>query len=735
MTYYAKSKPKETIMEHTNILLENLKVLKNIYSKDIERNKDFVNERFWYLLEIICKYHDIGKVYTPFQNIIRQKLGEKIIETEFSYEKVKHEQLSPMFVPVEKLGLTEDEKVLVYQAIYYHHERENKEISKEYIRRIIEKDVYPNIDKIKQELKIDIREKIDERYVKYIGDRITEHHHLYKKIYPEYCMLKGLLHRLDHSSSAEIAVENENGQVIEKCTEEFMEDHDFHKNELQEFSQKNQNKNLLIIGSTGIGKTESALLWSKNSKTFFTLPIRVSINAIYDRISENMGYTNLGLLHSTALDYLEGKQKYEDEEEIYGKTRNLYYKITTCTIDQIFPFVFKYKGYEKMYSTLGYSKVIIDEVQAYSPDIVAIILTGLQKIYQLGGQFMVMTATLPRIYKEELEKMNIEFEYKKEISKELRHKIRLEDKEIIEDIDSICEKSKNKKVLVIANTVKKAIEIYTKIKENGGENVNLLHSRFIQKDRSDKENRIKEFSNEKENHGIWISTQIVEASLDIDFDYLYTEMSTLDSLFQRLGRCYRKREYKENEPNIYIYTQNASGIGEKSVYNEQIHQNSIKLLKEYNEQILDEETKVKLVDVLYSKEMLEDTDFYKDFKAGIRFLKNIVDYETDKEQAQEMLRNIDNTTVIPKTVYETNINLFEEYQRCKDYKEKQRIKREINKLTVSVGISKYSKHSENITKISYMPNDNIFIADFPYDKDRGLILEETSEGNTDKRFL
>ena len=276
--------------------------------------------------------------------------------------------------------------------------------------------------------KVLVQEKIDDDYVMFVEDRITEHHRWYKKIYPEYCMLKGLLHRLDHSSSAEIAVENENGQVIEKCTEEFMEDHDFRKKELQEFSQKNQNKNLLIIGSTGIGKTESALLWSKNSKTFFTLPIRVSINAIYDRISENMGYTNLGLLHSTALDYLEGKQKYEDEEEIYGKTRNLYYKITTCTIDQIFPFVFKYKGYEKMYSTLGYSKVIIDEVQAYSPDIVAIILTGLQKIYQLGGQFMVMTATLPRIYKEELEKMNIEFEYKKVTSRKLRHKIRLEDR-------------------------------------------------------------------------------------------------------------------------------------------------------------------------------------------------------------------------------------------------------------------------------------------------------------------
>ena len=56
------------------------------------------------------------------------------------------------------------------------------------------------------------------------------------------------------------------------------------------------------------------------------------------------------------------------------------------------------------------------------------------------------------------------------------------------------------------------------------------------------EKEIKEFSNNKEKSGVWITTQLVEASLDIDFDYLYTEMSTLDSLFQRLGRCYRKRK-------------------------------------------------------------------------------------------------------------------------------------------------------------------------------------------------
>ena len=64
----------------------------------------------------------------------------------------------------------------------------------------------------------------------------------------------------------------------------------------------------------------------------------------------------------------------------------LYEKITTCTIDQIFPFVFKYRGYEKIYATLSYSKTVIDEIQAYSPEIVAVILKGLQMINNLNGK-------------------------------------------------------------------------------------------------------------------------------------------------------------------------------------------------------------------------------------------------------------------------------------------------------------------------------------------------------------
>ena len=86
--YYAKSYPIESIKQHTDNLLENLKVLKEIYGKEIEdnirRDLKISEERFWILLEIICTYHDIGKIYTPFQNKIRASIGESIIQTSFS---------------------------------------------------------------------------------------------------------------------------------------------------------------------------------------------------------------------------------------------------------------------------------------------------------------------------------------------------------------------------------------------------------------------------------------------------------------------------------------------------------------------------------------------------------------------------------------------------------------------------------------------------------------------------
>ena len=378
--YYAKSNPIETIEEHTNKLLENMKLLKELYGVQILNEAKFDKERFWILLEIICTYHDLGKVYTPFQNIIRKQLNEPLLTTEFNYEFVKHEQLSPMFVPIQKYNLTKDEKKLVYQSIYYHHEREGKDINNIYVQEIIEKDIMLQLEKIKNEVPYELPGNINCMYIKYIQNRNRIKQN--DELFIEYCLLKGILHRLDHSSSAEMYVEDSTLENIANYVQDFMKKRKYIKNDLQEYCTENSNDNLLVIGSTGMGKTESALFWSNGEKTFFTLPIRTSINAIYDRINESIGYQHIGLLHSTALDYLEEKDEFGNQEEIYRQSQNLSQKITACTIDQIFPFVFKYKGYEKMYATLSYSKLIIDEIQAYSPEIVAIIIKGLEMIYK-----------------------------------------------------------------------------------------------------------------------------------------------------------------------------------------------------------------------------------------------------------------------------------------------------------------------------------------------------------------
>lgn len=726
--YYAKSNPTETIKEHTDKLLENLKILKKTYGTKIVQSINMQEDRFWLLMEIVCKYHDAGKVYSGFQNVIREKIGEPILQTRFNNEILKHEQISPMFVPYKDYELTNTERKLVYQAIYYHHERNNSiHIDRELLNEIIEEDIKPNIHQIEAELQI----KIPELKTTYLGmvegqARITESDDIYK----EYCVMKGLLHRLDHCSSAWIPVEDETNDTIAEFVEKYMNSQNFQINDLQHFAKENHNKNIIVVGSTGIGKTEAALLWSTGDKTFFTLPLRISINAIYDRIKETIGYGHVGLLHSTAIDYLSEKDE-EDEFLKIDQARNLYEKITTCTIDQIFTFVFKYRGYEKIYATLSYSKIVIDEIQAYSPEIVAVILKGLKMINDLNGKFMIMTATLPRIYKEELEKMGIKFEYNEFIKNSVRHKIQLVDSKMEQDLEEIYENSKDKKVLIIVNTINKAIEMYNKLKELNASNVNLLHSRFIQSDRSEKERNIKVFSKNRSQVGIWITTQIVEASLDIDFDVLYTEMSSLDSLFQRVGRCYRSREYTESLPNVKIYIKDSSGIG--YIYDREIYDKSIKLLEPYNNNTLEEKIKINLVDKLYSKEMLQGTKFYKKFKEALKILDNIIDYDTSKKDAQHILRNIDNIDVIPKVIYDENLDLFSEYEHEKAKKKKYEIKRELDKLFISINSKNKWKLNNYIVECPYVKGK--YIIDTKYSKEIGLFLNTDEDYSINSREL
>jgi len=511
--------------------------------------------------------------------------------------------------------------------------------------------------------------------------------------------LLGFLIRIDHFSSfCEIEdykkknnffdIEKINSQIkIEDTLKQKFGDN-FWQNIVNEYNLRD--KNIILIAPTGIGKTEFAFLYANDSKFFYTLPLRVATNQIFKRAYcyfnnldncnnfNNEEYPfingNVGLLHSDADLYLNlidifNNSKDTDKEgeilKILEISRHFSLPVIISTGDQIFPTALKYPSYERIYSTLGYSKLIIDEVQAYDPQACAVIVKMIKDIVSLGGKFLFMTATLPDFIKAELQ--NIEFTeinlyegkinqnggkaeettfLKVKIADITRHIIELIEEDIIDnkEIKRIIEKfNKNKRVLVVLNTIEKAEEVYKKIKEelkqnNTNNKIFLLHSRFTLNERKQREENLeKEFKNPKlsneEEGKILVATQVVEASLDIDADYLFTEIAPIDSLIQRMGRVMRRIDlitgklkqnnqefkyedfYNKDEPNIYIYYQKVKDknknekikeSGQGKVYNSQLIQKAFKILKD-----LENQNKSKIIEIKENEKQNLVCEFYK----------------------------------------------------------------------------------------------------------------------------
>ena len=77
-TLIAKTKPYETLREHTDELRKELEMLKIAYGEKIETLISIDKDEFWRLLDIIVEFHDLGKVFTPFQNKLKNVLNEML---------------------------------------------------------------------------------------------------------------------------------------------------------------------------------------------------------------------------------------------------------------------------------------------------------------------------------------------------------------------------------------------------------------------------------------------------------------------------------------------------------------------------------------------------------------------------------------------------------------------------------------------------------------------------------
>ena len=792
--YYAK--PDKTLAQHNEELhIQKKKLIDLGYIDD---------DKIIELLEYSIEFHDIGKINPEFQ--VRVKENKKFDTT----KEVAHNILSIHFIDKKDYDDKNDYESIAY-AVFYHHRFGNGDNDSiradENTKKIIE----------------NILSKLEEKGIKVI-----------KKISPSLKLpdlhtdrnlkLLGLLMKCDHSASGGYEIEYPNDfleDALNNLLSEFKEkDKSADWNDMQKFCKENNDKNIIAIADTGMGKTEGGFLWGGNNKIFFVLPLRTAINAMYKRFDEVIikgenKKERLGLLHSNSLEYYLNNKKEliiddKDEKEMdileYNKRgKHLSLPVTICTPDQIFNFILKYKGYESKLATLSYSKIILDEMQMYDASLLAAVIFGITKIIEMGGKIAIVTATFPPIIEYFLNKYLMKdnknvikdldktdkvveepiFIKKKFTNNEkIRHNIVLIDDEIgIEQIlwqfrKNRKENKKSNKILVICNTIKKAQEIYLKLKEHDDlkDKINMLHSNFIREDRENKEKEILDFGKtEFDGEGIWISTSLVEASLDIDFDYLFTELQDLNSLFQRFGRCNRKGKKSVDEANCFIYLkiedkylkekESRYGFIDKDIYENskkglenyckviskdeiENFENYNELFKNYSKQI-NEGDKIKLIEENLSFENLKESPFVEEFENAYKKYQRILNSDENSQDALK-LRDIQSVTVIPYNIYEENEeNIKELIKKIEDknlsLEERQKAKTELLKKTLSIQYYQLSKYISEILKGKADANkyksesinkfEKITVMEADYDKELGFRAKDFKDGVPTYEFI
>ena len=371
---------------------------------------------------------------------------------------------------------------------------------------------------------------------------------------------------------------------------------------LQDLEKQTKPYLLIIEAPTGEGKTESALFsFSRNIDRgfYFGLPTKASANQISKRITtflkENLKTTEKAILaHGTAWlqrgivddtsyennnsSILEKKAESELNDWFFSKKRTLLAHYGVGTVDQAMLAALNVKhGFVKLFGLSG-KTLIIDEVHAYDSFMLPILERLLAWCGFLNTNVVLLSATLPEFMKEKLVSAYLGKSITTKISLDyplitLANKsqpiqqignMETRKKESIQvefathekdDIEAIAnnalkriEESGN--ILWICNTIAKAQKVYDYFKKYQEANkddfyLKLFHARFTVSDRLHVEEEIENYfgteekAKQRPSTGILISTQVAEQSLDIDFDYLITDIAPIDLLLQRMGRVHR----------------------------------------------------------------------------------------------------------------------------------------------------------------------------------------------------
>lgn len=347
----------------------------------------------------------------------------------------------------------------------------------------------------------------------------------------------------------------------------------FPPNELQIKAQKATAPITILSATMGRGKTEAALIMAYNhirmkttSGIYFALPSRLTSNMIYKRVNTFLDKidpdSTARLIHSGAW-LVAGKRKLSIPRLTKGNTLDfptwllggkgaLLGRVGIGTIDQILMMVLRTKAFPLRYFGLCNKTIIIDEVHSYDLYTGTLLVEMLKELLVLKCKVILLSATLTKELKDKLsnlDKNSLLIEDPNPGSKSINMHI-LGENECKQEAIS---RSKSETVLWVVNTVQAAQDAYEYFWSEGIE-TGLLHSRFTPKDRNKNEEKwMAALGKTGVRTGrILVATQVVEQSVDIDADVLFTELCPIDLLFQRMGRLHRHTFCRKNGPETFI---------------------------------------------------------------------------------------------------------------------------------------------------------------------------------------
>ena len=306
---------------------------------------------------------------------------------------------------------------------------------------------------------------------------------------------------------------------------------------------------------TGSGKTLCSLklaLESGKKRIIYVIPYTSIIEQTANKFEKMFGDVLHVLQHHSNYSYDGNTEEEKKTAEKLKKTcENWDAPLIITTSVQFFQSIYHYKGsaLRKLHN-LRDSVIVFDEIHLIPTELLRPCLKAVGYITKyLNSEALFLSATMPD-YSKLFDKFLPDVNYNKLVTDRTNFKYfkKCEYKDMGKTtLETIAENaSRCKNALIVVNTKKTAAELYSLVqgeKYHLSANMTPAHrSRVIEVVRNKLENG---------EHITVVSTSLVEAGVDLDFNTVFRQLSGLDSILQAGGRC--NREGKDDKGYVYVF--------------------------------------------------------------------------------------------------------------------------------------------------------------------------------------